>query len=133
VQVRLELLRVGQQYSRGELAQLWGCAGPSALNRGVVTPHGDRNIILFVTRLKRGADYPYQNELREGRLYWEGPRDHFAEQRILDAETAGEQLLVFYLEHHRHRFTYLGPVRLVSAELHQEYPSRFVFRVQEVE
>ena len=40
-----EKIKIGQNYSRHQLAELWGYAGVQALQRGVVTPRDDNKII----------------------------------------------------------------------------------------
>jgi hypothetical protein len=82
----------GHSYSRPELAALWGYAGAEALSRGVVTPKEDNKIILFVTQEKQAAAEQYEDELVDHVLLWEGPNDHFAEERILDARRTGDEI-----------------------------------------
>ena len=77
-------------YSRHDLAQLWGYAGIQALARGVVTPKDDNKIILFVTEEKESSAEQYRDELVGNVLQWEGPRDHFAEDRMVETAQSGE-------------------------------------------
>src|SRR4051812_15194627 len=82
-------IKVGESYSRQGLAEKWGYAGIQALACGVVTPKDDNKIILFVTHEKQSDAEQYEDELSEGNLHWEGPTDHFAEDRILTTATSG--------------------------------------------
>jgi len=86
---------VGNAYSRKELARLWGYASIHAIARGVVTPRGDNKIILFVTREKQESAEQYEDELAGNELRWEGPTDHFAEERMLASAQSGDELHLF--------------------------------------
>ncbi|MFZ4789836.1 MAG: hypothetical protein ACOYMW_02860 [Candidatus Competibacteraceae bacterium] len=79
--VIFENIKISQTYSRHQLAELWGYAGVQALQRGVVTPHNDNKIILFVTEDKLPSATQYNDRFSDNKLEWEGPNDHFAEQR----------------------------------------------------
>jgi hypothetical protein len=123
-------IEVGKAYSRNELAELWGYSGFQALARGVVTPRGDDKIILFVTRDKQSTAEQYDDELAAGVLRWEGPTDHFAEDRMLAAARAREEIHLFYRERHHSNFVYHGQLRVADCERHTgRRPSRFVFRL----
>src|SRR3712207_3948142 len=87
--VSFDTIVVGETYSRNELAELWGYASMHAIARGVVTPRDDNKIILFVTREKQASSEQYEDELSGGKLRWEGPNDHFAEDRMLAAAQTG--------------------------------------------
>jgi Domain of unknown function (DUF3427) len=120
---------VGETYSRSDLAELWGYSGIQALARGVVTPKDDNKIILFVTRDKQSDAEQYEDDLSGGLLHWEGPTDHFAEERMLNAAGSGEEIHLFYRERHHSDFLYRGRLELVRAERHADRPSRLVFHV----
>jgi hypothetical protein len=122
-------ITVGATYSRQDLARLWGYAGTQALARGVVTPRDDNKIILFVTRDKQSDHEQYEDELSGDTLHWEGPTDHFAEDRMLAASRAGEEIHLFYRERHHRDFVHRGQLEVVSCERHADRPSRFVFRI----
>ena len=124
-----EKISRGTTYSRQELAKLWGYAGTQAIARGVVTPRGTNKIILFVTQEKQSSYVPYQDRLTGTSLHWEGPTDHFAEQRLVNAGTNGDTIHLFYRERHHSDFIYVGELALVSYTLHTDKPSSFVFRV----
>jgi hypothetical protein len=121
---------VGQSYSRPQLAAMWGYASHEALSRGVVTPKEDNKIILFVTREKQVSAEQYEDELVDHILLWEGPNDHFAEDRMLEAGRTGDQVHLFYRERHHSDFTYIGQLSLYCCERLTDGPSRFVFRVR---
>jgi hypothetical protein len=119
---------VGNSYSRQELVELSGYAGTEALHRGVVTPRADNKIILFVTQNKDPEATPYQDRLVDDTLEWEGPNDHFAEDRIINAETTNDQIHLFHRMNPNEKFTYQGLVDIVSADRRTDSPSRFTFR-----
>src|SRR5437868_429550 len=56
-------LTIGAKYTRPELAERWGYESHHALGRGVVTPQGEKIILLFVTRLKQQALTQYVDYL----------------------------------------------------------------------
>lgn len=122
-------IAVGGSYSRQELAELWGYASIHALARGVVTPKDDNKIILFVTREKQSGAEQYENELSEGALRWEGPTDHFAEERRLGPATSGDEIHLFFRERHHSDFGYYGRLEVARCDRYTDRPSRFVFRV----
>jgi putative restriction endonuclease len=120
-------IKVGESYSRQELAVLWGYAGFQALARGVATPKDDNKIILFVTHEKQTNAEQYEDELSEGKLHWEGPTDHFAEDRILATATSGDEIHLFFRERHHTDFVYHGRLEVVRCDRQTDHPSRFVF------
>jgi len=124
-----EKIRKGGSYSRSQLAELWGYASFHAIARGVVTPQGTNKIILFVTEEKQAFQEQYQDKLRDGSLSWEGPTDHFAEQRMVSAAKSGDEIHLFHRERHHTDFTYVGQLSIQSHQLHSGKPSSFVFSV----
>ncbi|MBS0412770.1 MAG: hypothetical protein JSR68_00190 [Proteobacteria bacterium] len=122
-------VKKGSTYSRQTLAELWGYASFHAIARGVVTPRDDNKIILFVTEEKQSSAEQYADRLSEGALEWEGPTDHFAEQRMLHAEANGDEIHLFHRERHHSDFTYCGRLIVASHILHGDRPSRFKFQV----
>jgi len=40
-------IKIGEAYSRPQLAKLWGYSGFQAISRGVVTPQNDKTIRSF--------------------------------------------------------------------------------------
>jgi len=130
--VSFESLKQGGDYTRHELAKAWGYAGIEAISRGVVTPAKDNKIILFVTRRKRPEDIQYRDDLVGSVLLWEGPNDHFAEDRMFNHEENGDEIHVFYREEHRDPFTYVGPMTLYCGQRLTDRPSRFVFQASAI-
>lgn len=119
----------GAIYSRRALAELWGYTSFNALARGVVTPRDDNKIILFVTEQKQSSAAQYADRLSGNVLEWEGPHDHFAEERMLKAEVNGEEIHLFHRERHHSDFTYLGRLKVLSYTLHGDRPSHFKLAV----
>lgn len=127
--VSFEKIIVDGTYSRHELAALWGYASMHALARGVVTPRDDNKILLFVTEIKKTHSTQYKDHLSGRTLYWEGPNDHFAENRMLNASQSGDQIHLFYRHHHGQGFTYMGPVIVVHHVAKAQSPSNFVLEI----
>ncbi len=127
--VSFDRIAIGESYSRNELAALWGYSSMHAIARGVVTPKNDNKIILFVTHEKQADAEQYEDELSEGKLRWEGPTDHFAENRILAAAHSEDEIHLFYRDRHHTDFDYYGCVEMVACKRYTDRPSRFVFDV----
>lgn len=122
-------LQLDQTYSRHELAEAWAYKGQQAISRGVVTPAGQPYIILFVTHEKQASATQYEDRLEGGQLYWEGPRDHFGEKRILNASSSRDEIHLFYRERHHSDFVYWGELALEEAKVDPDGHSHFVFRL----
>lgn len=122
-----EIVR-GREYGRKHLAQRWGYASYHAIARGVVTPAGHNKIVLFITQEKQVSAFPYKDRIEERLLHWEGPTDGFAEDRIIRAGKAGDEIHVFYRKKHHQDFTYLGEVVVESFLREPDKPTRFVLR-----
>jgi hypothetical protein len=115
----------GFSYSRQTLAELWGYTSFHAIARGVVTPRNDNKIVLFVTEEKQSSAEQYVDRLSGNTLEWEGPTDHFAEDRMLRAEASGEEIHLFHRERHHSDFTYCGHLKVLCHTLHGNRPSHF--------
>lgn len=124
--VSFEKIGIGNSYSRPQLAKIWGYSGYQALARGVVTPSNDNKIILFVTFDKPDYIEQYKDELRGETLHWEGPTDHFVENRMINANKSGDQIHVFYRERHHSDFVYEGKYIVANYTLNSNKPSIFV-------
>ena len=122
-------IKKGSSYSRQTLAELWGYTSFHAIARGVVTPRKDNKIVLFVTEEKQSSAEQYADRLSGDILEWEGPTDHFAENRMLNAEANGEEIHLFYRERHHSDFTYYGRLNVLSHALHGNCRSHFKFAV----
>ena len=116
-------------YSRKTLAELWGYTSFHAIARGVVTPRDDNKIILFVTEQKQSSAAQYTDRLSGNILEWEGPNDHFAEDRMIQAEVNGEEIHLFHRDRHHSDFVYLGRLKVLSYTLHSDCPSHFKLAV----
>lgn len=127
-----EHIQVGRRYSRKTLAGMWSYSGWEAIARGVVTPAHDNKIILFVTGEKRANDEQYEDTLDGSLLHWEGPKDHFAEQRMIDAEQIGDEIHLFYRTQHNSDFLYLGQVSVDAVQRYIDIPSRFQMKLREM-
>jgi hypothetical protein len=123
-------VRKDSTYSRNTLARLWGYSSFHAIARGVVTPAHDNKIILFVTEEKQEAAEPYQDKLFGHVLTWEGPTDHFAENRMINADLSGEEVHLFYRRRHHTDFTYYGRLKLMAHTRRAGRPSQFTFEVR---
>lgn len=119
----------GSNYSRKMLAELWGYTSFHAIARGVVTPRNDNKIILFVTEEKPSSAEQYADRLIDETLEWEGPTDHFAEERMLQAEANGEEIHLFHRMRHHSDFIYCGRLKVLTHASHTDRPSRFKFQV----
>lgn len=127
--VSFDLIKIGEEYSRNFLAEVWGYAAYQALARGVVTPKGDSKIILFVTAEKQDSLEQYKDKLIGEYLHWEGPNDHFAEHRMIYARSLSQEIHLFYRAIHHSKFIYFGEVQVVDVEVETKKPSRFVFHL----
>lgn len=116
-------------YSRQTLAELWNYASFHAIARGVVTPRNDNKIVLFVTEEKQSSAEQYADRLSGNTLEWEGPTDHFAEDRILHAEANDEEIHLFHRERHHSDFTYCGRLKVLSHTHDSTRLSHFKFAV----
>jgi len=125
--VSFDTIHVGQTYSRQELAKIWNYTSYPAIARGVVTPKNDNKIVLFVTKEKQAGATQYQDRIEHNKLYWEGPKDHFAEDRMLRSNHSSDEIHLFYRERHHSDFVYYGEIRLIEQHLHLNIPSKFVF------
>ncbi len=119
----------GATYSRNTLADLWGYSTFHAIARGVVTPRDDNKIILFVTEEKQTSAEQYKDRLSGNVLEWEGPTDHFAEDRMANAASSAEEIHLFHRERHHTDFTYCGRVKVLKHLPRTDRPSDFTFQV----
>jgi hypothetical protein len=126
--ISFNALELGHTYDRQELADLWGYAGAEALKRGVVTPREDNKIVLFVTENKAPSATQYEDRLNGDLLEWEGPNDHFAEDRIINADIANDEIYLFHRVNPNEKFTYHGRLRFINVERQTSRPSRFTFK-----
>jgi len=97
---------------------------------GVVTPKGQDKIVLFVTEEKQASAEQYADKLIHDVLRWEGPNDHFAESRILDAAKQGEEIHLFHRDQHHTDFTYIGQLNVIDSKIKVGSPSQFRFQIK---
>ena len=88
--MNMSFLTIGAKYARPELAKQWGYESHHAISKGVVTPQGEKVIILFVTRIKQEALTQYRDYLSGDLLFWEGQEKHGTDDRVIDAEKSGD-------------------------------------------
>ncbi len=131
--VDFSTLRIGREYDRPGLAELWGYESFQAISRGVITPSGTNYIIFFVTKEKQSSSTQYTDYLDGRTLHWEGEEKHGSDGRIVRAKEKGDEIHLFYREIHHSPFTYYGQIRLVSSTLRLDAPSSFVFTLNQPE
>jgi putative restriction endonuclease len=128
--VDLTGIKFGTRHTRKELARVWRYDSYHAIARGVVTPSGDNKIILFVTERKKSDREPYADTLAGRLLHWEGPTDHFAEDRMANAASTGDAIHVFYRYLPDDRFAYLGQAEVIDYKRRADRPSKFILKVE---
>lgn len=121
----------GSQYTRPQLAGLWGFKGYEAISRGIVTPAKTPFIILFITKEKQSFLFQYEDVFKDGILEIEGETSHAANQRIIQAQRKGDEIHLFYRKRHHMPFTYEGWIYLVAYRLFLDKPSRFRFAIDQ--
>lgn len=126
----LTFLKIGEKYSRPELANRWGYVSHHAISRGVVTPQGTKIIILFVTKVKQETLTQYEDFLSGDLLYWEGEEKHGTDKRIVDAKTNDDEIHLFYRDVHHIKFQYKWKINLQDFELKHDNHSKFIFKIE---
>lgn len=119
----------GRQYTRPELAKLWGYKDYHAIARGIITPAGQNMIVLFVTEEKQTMLTQYEDRLDGKTLRMEGETSHQNDDRIANAATNGDTIHLFYRVRHHSPFTYCGTISLTQCQLQANIPSQFVFQL----
>jgi putative restriction endonuclease len=127
--VQFDSIKVGSEWERKELAELWGYKSFHAIARGVFTPANLNKIVLFVTEQKQASLAQYCDELSENTLIWEGEDGHGNDQRIAKSSENADVIHVFYRKRHHQMFKYIGKVKLQSCRIFSDTPSKFVFQV----
>ncbi len=119
-------LIVGKEYDRPYLAELWGYEAYNAISRGVVTPKGEKFIILFVTKNKQEHLTQYEDHIEHDILFWEGEKGHGTDTRISSKQ---DIIHVFFREKHHTPFIYEGRAELLGYKISPERPSKFTFHL----
>jgi hypothetical protein len=122
-------IRRGASYSRPQLANMWGYKGYQAIARGVVTPRNSNLIVLFVTEEKQSFQEQYQDWFNNNILEWEGPTDHFGEERMLQSNDNGDEIHVFHRLRHHSDFTYIGVATVEIFKHFSHKSSQFRFKI----
>ena len=68
-------------------------------------------------------------KISESQVEWEGPTDHFAEDRMVKALLTGDEIHLFHRERHHTDFTYYGRINIIDYALQLDKPSRFRFKI----
>jgi hypothetical protein len=123
-------IKNGSEWDRPNLAKLWGYRSFHAIAKGAVTPRGDNKVVLFITHDKQSSATQYEDLLEGNTLKIQGETGHVADDRILNADKAGDEIHLFYRDRHHMPFTYHGRLRLTKHTIHSNEPSRFVFRLE---
>ncbi len=84
-----------------------------------------------MTAQKQESSEQYNNKLVDEYLHWEGPNDHFAESRMIQARRNSEEIHLFYRDRHHSDFIYFGKIEIVNVEIDTVRPSKFVFHLSE--
>lgn len=126
--VTVNSLVLGEAYSRAHLARIWGYQGHQALARGVITPVGQRVIVLFITKIKQTGYIQYENRFEGDMLHMEGERgDTPTNARLKNASAAGDRIYLFYRERHHSDFIFYGEARIKDIA---ETPDRIHFSLR---
>jgi hypothetical protein len=129
--VTFKSIRIGQTYTRPELAKMWGYKGYQAIARGLVTPRNDNKLIYFITEDKQPSARQYKDQLVGRKLTIEGPDDHFADERAIASKTTStDELHLFYRERHHAPFEYKGRMHCVAYKSQGKAPTQFEFQLQ---
>ncbi len=88
-------LQRGEIYTRDDLKQTFNIADQT-LYTGIFRPAGTDSIWIFVTERKSGDMTEYTDVLNEDTLYWDRQLSGRNDQKIIEHERNGLELLVFY-------------------------------------
>ena len=122
-------IKLKAEYTRPELAEIWGYKGYEAISRGIVTPAGTPYVILFITKEKQTSFTQYEDVFADGILEIEGETSRAADQRIIQSENRGDEMHLFYREKHHMPFKHDGRIYLTDYKIYSDRPSRFRFAV----
>ncbi len=134
-EINVSSLKIGQTYSRAELAKLWKYDGTKGLERGIVTPRDSNIVILFTTKEKEKDVTQYVDHYEDGQLIIDGQESHMTDKAILNPLA---KFYSFYREKKKLNgksvpFTYQGEVKLIKEKSiirsKGQAPSKFHFRL----
>ena len=118
MQADCSVLTIGSRYSRDDLVRLWGLKGRQAISRGVVTPAGASQIILFVTQHKAADMTEYYDQLVGEALTWEGDGVESHTRRLADqVKNPSDEIHLLFRDTRPEDFIYCGELTMVSADL----------------
>lgn len=131
--VSFSAMRIGDAYSRKELATAWGYKSQDALRRGVITPAGSRTIVLFVTLDKTAEMTNYRDRLVGDTIEWEADNQLHTLKRITSNIFEPQDEIHLLLRQKKPgRFTYLGrlkPLSVVRIQANGRENGRFLMRL----
>jgi hypothetical protein len=93
-------LNEGAVYTRERLREMFEVTD-ATINTGIFRPKDTNSIWLFVTRDKTKDRTPYVDAFDGDLLHWQGQLAGRRDREIIQHETAGDELLVFYRESKR--------------------------------
>jgi len=90
-----EKLAVGNVYTRAQLREIFN-TNDANINNGVFPLKGYQSVVLFITENKTPDRTQFIDKLDGDVLYWQGQALSRSDQRILNPQADGVELLVFY-------------------------------------
>ena len=116
-------------YTRDDLRNLFSITD-ATLNTGIFRPKGTSSVWLFITEEKTADRTPYRDQLQGDVLYWQGQISSRKDPLIINHQTRGLELLVFFRkkksEYLGFGFRYLGPFVYLRHEGNK--PTNFVLQ-----
>ena len=96
-ELKARRLEAGRVYTRVELKNLFSIKD-ATINNGVFPIRERYEIWLFVTEQKAADRVPYQDELVDDTLHWQGQTYGRTDALIINHQQEGNDILVFYRE-----------------------------------
>ncbi len=124
MEVRFDILEVGQKYSRAYLSDLWKYTGKEALYRGCIVPKNTKFVILFYTDQNGNM---YQNSFDGYKLTAEGEQGPSTDYAKVAAHNGNKEVHLFYRNLDSMPFTYYGQVKVTGYRINKERPSVFEY------
>jgi hypothetical protein len=91
-----EKLVEGEIYTRKDLSEIFDTRDATIRNGVFPRPAGSQSIWLFVTENKTKGSPQYKDLLHENLLHWDGQTEGRTDKLIIDHQTKGLEILVFY-------------------------------------